>query len=110
MGSNPTQPDGNSTDTGSFGGPTTSSTLVTALGPDDVLASNTVLYINENVCQWPSGFKLDIDLDNWEEWSLEISWKAAQRGFTEWLNGSYPQPSATTHANEHRIWAINDRS
>lgn len=76
----------------------------------NVLASNTVLYINENVCRWPSGFKLDIDLDNWEEWSLEISWKAAQRGFTEWLNGSYPQPSATTHANEHRIWAINDRS
>jgi hypothetical protein len=49
MGSNPTQPDGTSTDMGSFGGPTTS-TLVTALGPDDVLASNTVLYINENVC------------------------------------------------------------
>ena len=109
-GSNPTQPDGTSTDTGSFDGPTTSTLVTAALGPDDVLASNTVLYINENVCRWPSGFKLDIDLDNWEEWSLEISWKAAQRGFTERLNGSYPQPSATTRANEHRICAINDRS
>jgi hypothetical protein len=101
MDSNSTQQDDTSTDTGSSGGPM-ASTPVTAFGPDDIELT-TVLYINENFCHWPSGFKLDIDLDNWEEWSLKISLKACQRGFTKWLNGSLLQPSATTHANAHRI-------
>jgi hypothetical protein len=39
---------------------------VSALEPDGV--SLTIQYINDD--SWPSDFKLDTDLANWEEWIL----------------------------------------
>ncbi|SRR6266403_2923186 len=110
MASNSTNQTGpTSTTNSNHNSPTTTSSLVTAPGPDDVLLSMiSLLYINDN--SWPSDFKLDIDLDNWDEWSLRVSLLAARRGFTKWLDGSLAQPKADTHANAHRIWAINDQT
>jgi hypothetical protein len=103
------QPDGTSTNAGANvtqapEGPHPSN-AVTALGPDHVLWTG-VQYINDD--SWPNDYELDIE--NWEKWSLRISLLADLQGFTAWLNGTLSQPNAATHANAHHIWAINDLS
>jgi transposase InsO family protein len=79
---------------------------VSALGPDDVPL--TLQYINDNA--WPSDFKLDLELSNWDEWSFQVTLLAGRQGFRKWLTGSFPQPKIDTHAKAHHIWASNDDS
>ncbi len=35
---------------------------------------------------------------------------ADRQGFTDWLQGLFPQPDVTSDPKGHRIWQINDRS
>jgi hypothetical protein len=35
---------------------------------------------------------------------------ADRQGFTDWLQGLFPQPDVTSDPTGHRIWQINDRS
>jgi len=84
----------------------TTSTTVSALGPNDIIV--TLQYINDN--SWPKDFKLDIELGNWDEWSLEVTFLADRQGFAEYLDGTLSQPDATTHPKANQLWAKNDRS
>ena len=47
----------------------TPTTSVTVVGPGDVPI--TLQFINDNV--WPKDFKLDIQLNNWDEWSFQVT-------------------------------------
>ena len=103
-----TQPDGTSTNTGASVTQAPTSTAATALDPDDNFLLANYRYVNDE--SWPSNFKLDIDLDNWEEWSFKVSLLAGRQGFTKWLNGTLIQPNVVTHARAHHVWAENDCS
>src|SRR6267154_3965792 len=83
----------------------TLSTL-TAVGPNNTPI--TLQYINDNA--WTKEFKLDLKLNNWDEWSFQITLLAGRQGFSKILNGSFTQPSVDTHSKAHHIWASNDES
>lgn len=95
MASNPSNPSGTST-----------STTLSAVGPDDILY--TIQYINDNA--WPADFELDIDLGNWPLWNRRVSLLADHQGFTGWLTGALARPDKTTHAKAHHIWGVKDVS
>ena len=76
------------------------------LGSSDHFPS--VQFISETA--WPSNLCLNCSKSNWEEWSLQMSLIADRHGFTDWLDGSFPQPDVTIDAKGHRTWKTNDRS
>ncbi len=82
------------------------SNAVTVSGPDDIPL--TLMFISDS--SWPANFQLDINLNNWVEWSRHVSLLAGYQGFTKWLKGTIPQPSVATHAEGHHIWESNDYS
>jgi transposase InsO family protein len=96
--------DGTSTNTVQPSSPT--STSVTAVGPNDIPI--TLQYVNDNA--WPKDFKLDLELNNWDEWSFQVTLLAGRQGFSKYLNGTFAQPAIDTHPKAHHIWASNDDS
>src|SRR6266566_1046092 len=79
---------------------------VTMVGPGNVPI--TLQFVNDNV--WPKDFKLDIQLNNWDEWSFQVTLLAGRQGFGKYLTGLFPQPQLDTHLKAHHIWASNDES
>jgi len=71
---------------------------VASSGPGDHFP--TVQFIAETA--WPKDLCLDRSKSNWEEWSLQMTLIADRHGFTDWLDGSFPQPDVTTDAKGHR--------
>jgi len=47
---------------------------------------------------------------NWEEWNFQLRIQTDCLGFTKWLRGTLPCPSAATHPKAHDIWETNDCS
>ena len=74
-----------------------------SMAPGDPL--HTVQYISDNA--WPSSLILDRSKSNWEDWSLRLTLIVDERGFTDWLHGSYPLPNATTDPKGNRVWLVN---
>ena len=79
---------------------------IVAIGPDDIPI--TLMYINNNA--WPSDFKLDLELNNWDKWSFQVLLLSSQQGFQKYLTGKLPQPNIETHAKAHYFWVSNDES
>ena len=75
-----------------------------AIGPADIPISEH--YINDN--NWPKDFKLDLQKNNSDEWSFQITLLAGRQGFSKYLNGKLPQPSIDTHPHAHHIWGANN--
>ena len=59
---------------------------------------------------WPTHLHLDLAKSNWEEWSFQLCIQTNRLGFTKWLRGTLPHPSAATHPKAHDIWETNDCS
>ena len=79
---------------------------VASFGPGEPFP--TVQFISESA--WPANLSLDRSKSNWEEWCLQMTLIADRHGFTDWLDGSFPQPDVTIDAKGHRAWKTNDRS
>jgi hypothetical protein len=77
---------------------------VASSGPSDHFP--TVQFIVETA--WPKDLCLDRSKSNWEEWSLQMTLIADRHSFTDWLDGSFPQPDVTTDAKGHHAWRTND--
>jgi hypothetical protein len=60
----------------------------------------------------PAGSKvvLDMEKDNWPEWSRRITLITSRLGFFYWLKGSLTCPDPSVYPNSHRIWQMNDRT
>ncbi len=77
-----------------------------SFGPGDPLPS--VQFISDS--SWPADLCLDRSKSNWEEWSLRLTLIADRHNFSDWLDGSFPQPDVTADPKGHRFWKANDRS
>ena len=82
------------------------STGLSTLGPDDMPIA--IQFINDN--SWLKDFKLNIQKNNWDEWSFQTKVLAGRQGFKKYLDGSFAKPLLDTHAKVHHIWAANDKS
>jgi hypothetical protein len=85
---------------------TPTSTLITAVGPNNIPL--TLQYVNGG--GWPKDFKLDLELGNWTDWSLQMRLLAQQQGFLKYLTGSFTKPPLDTHPRANYIWGSNDES
>ena len=78
----------------------------TASPADDIIITERIMSDNS----WPTNLQLNLAKSNWEEWSFQLCIQTDRLGFTRWLKGTLPRPSAATHPKAYEIWEINDCS
>ena len=57
---------------------------------------------------WPADLVLDMEKDNWPEWSRRLTLLAGRLRFSGWLNGSLTCPDPGVYPNAHCSWKMND--
>ena len=84
----------------------TTAALPSNIIPNDPLY--TIQYINDPA--WPSDLRLDPSVSNWSDWSCCLRLLCKRQGLSDWLEGTFTPPDASTDARAHRVWTINDSS